>query len=118
MIGVTGTNGKTTISSLLNNLFNELKFESGLISTISIKYGNYTENSKNTTPDPITINSHLSEMIKKQIKVCFIEVSSHGIYQKRVEGISFKGMIFTNLTHDHLDYHSSVSYTHLRAHET
>ncbi len=107
LIGVTGTNGKTTISCLLNNLFNELKFESGLISTISIKYGNYTENSKNTTPDPITINYHLSEMIKKQIKVCFIEVSSHGIYQKRVEGITFKGMIFTNITHDHLDYHSS-----------
>ena len=107
LIGVTGTNGKTTISSLLNNLFNELKFESGLISTISIKYGNYIENSKNTTPDPITINFHLSEMIKKQIKVCFIEVSSHGIYQKRVKGVSFKGMIFTNLTHDHLDYHSS-----------
>ena len=107
LIGVTGTNGKTTISSLLYNLFNELKFESGLISTISIKYGNHIENSKNTTPDPITINYHLSEMIKKQIKVCFIEVSSHGIYQKRVEGISFKGMIFTNLTHDHLDYHSS-----------
>ena len=107
LIGVTGTNGKTTISSLLYNLFNELKFESGLISTISIKYGNHIENSKNTTPDPITINYHLSEMIKKQIKVCFIEVSSHGIYQKRVEGISFKGMIFTNLTHDHIDYHSS-----------
>ena len=107
LIGVTGTNGKTTISSLLYNLFNELKFESGLISTISINYRNYTENSKNTTPDPITINFHLSEMIKKQIKVCFIEVSSHGIYQKRVEGISFKGMIFTNLTHDHIDYHSS-----------
>ena len=107
LIGVTGTNGKTTISSLLYNLFNELKFESGLISTISIKYGNYIENSKNTTPDPITINFHLSEMIKKQIKVCFIEVSSHGIYQKRVKGVSFKGMIFTNLTHDHLDYHSS-----------
>jgi UDP-N-acetylmuramoyl-L-alanyl-D-glutamate--2,6-diaminopimelate ligase len=84
-----------------------LKFESGLISTISIKYRNYIENSKNTTPDPITINFHLSEMIKKQIKVCFIEVSSHGIYQKRVKGVSFKGMIFTNLTHDHLDYHSS-----------
>ena len=107
LIGVTGTNGKTTISSLLNNLYKELKFESGLISTISIKYGNYIENSKNTTPDPITINFHLSEMIKKHIKICFIEVSSHGIYQKRVEGISFKGMIFTNLTHDHLDYHSS-----------
>ena len=72
-IGVTGTNGKTTISSLLNNLFNELKFESGLISTISINYRDYIENSKNTTPDPITINFHLSEMIKKQIKVCLLK---------------------------------------------
>ena len=105
LIGVTGTNGKTTISSLLNNLFNELQVKSGLISTINIKYEEYIENSNNTTPDPITINFHLSEMIKRKIKVCFIEVSSHGIFQKRVQGIKFKGMVFTNLT--------PVSYTHL-----
>ena len=89
MIGVTGTNGKTTISSLLNNLFNELKFESGLISTINIKYGDYIENSNNT-PDPITTNFHLSEMIKKQIKICFIEVSSHGIYQRELRVLALK----------------------------
>ena len=107
LIGVTGTNGKTTISSLLNNLFNELQVKSGLISTINIKYQEYIENSNNTTPDPITINFHLSEMIKRKIKVCFIEVSSHGIFQKRVQGIKFKGMVFTNLTHDHIDYHKT-----------
>ena len=107
LIGVTGTNGKTTISSLLSNLFNELQVKSGLISTININYGEYTANSNNTTPDPLTINFHLSEMIKRKIKVCFIEVSSHGIFQKRVQGLKFKGMIFSNLTHDHIDYHKT-----------
>jgi len=107
LIGVTGTNGKTTITSLLYKLFDELEVRSGLISTINIKYDDFIETSKNTTPDPITINHHLSEMINKKIKVCFIEVSSHGIFQKRVDGLDFKGMIFTNLTHDHLDYHKS-----------
>ena len=107
IIGVTGTNGKTTISTLLNKLFNQLNVKSGLISTVNIEYKDFTINSINTTPDPITINYHLSEMIKKDIKVCFMEVSSHGIYQKRVENLFFKGMIFTNLTHDHLDYHKS-----------
>ncbi len=109
LIGITGTNGKTTISSLLNELFNDLDLKSGLISTINIKYEDFIKNSINTTPDPITVNYHLSQMIKKGIKVCFIEVSSHGIYQKRVEGLRFKGMIFTNLTHDHLDYHKSFN---------
>ena len=107
IIGVTGTNGKTTISSLLYKLFNELGIKSGLVSTINIEYGDFLEISKNTTPDPITLNHHLSEMINKEIQICFIEVSSHGIIQKRVDGLDFKGMIFTNLTHDHLDYHKS-----------
>ena len=104
---MTGTNGKTTISSLLNKLFNDLKINSGLISTINIRYNDFVETSNNTTSDPITINYHLSEMIKNKLKVCFVEVSSHGIHQKRVNGLKFKGMIFTNLTHDHLDYHKS-----------
>ena len=107
LIGVTGTNGKTTIASLLFKLFNELEVKSGLVSTVNIEYDNFIEPSKNTTPDPITLNHHLSEMINKEIKTCFIEVSSHGIFQKRVNGLDFKGMIFTNLTHDHLDYHKS-----------
>ncbi len=107
LIGVTGTNGKTTITTLLNTLFNGLDIKSGLISTIHIKYDKILEISKNTTPDAITINYHLSKMISKKIKFCFIEVSSHGINQKRIKGLSLKGMIFTNLSHDHLDYHKT-----------
>jgi len=107
LIGVTGTNGKTTIASLLYKLYNDLEIKSGLVSTINIEYDDFIETSKNTTPDPITLNHHLSKMIEKGVQVCFIEVSSHGIFQKRVNGLDFKGMIFTNLTHDHLDYHKS-----------
>ena len=107
LIGVTGTNGKTTITSLLYKLFNNQGIKSGLISTINIEYEEFTENSKNTTPDPITLNHHLNEMVKRNIKVCFIEVSSHGIKQKRVFGKDFKGIVFTNLTHDHIDYHKT-----------
>ncbi len=107
LIGVTGTNGKTTITSLLYKLFNNQGIKSGLISTINIEYEEFTENSKNTTPDPILLNHHLNEMVKRNIKVCFIEVSSHGIKQKRVFGKDFKGIVFTNLTHDHIDYHKT-----------
>ncbi len=107
LIGVTGTNGKTTITSLLYKLFNNQGIKSGLISTINIEYEEFTENSKNTTPDPILLNHHLNEMVKRNIKICFIEVSSHGIKQKRVFGKDFKGIVFTNLTHDHIDYHKS-----------
>jgi len=107
LIGVTGTNGKTTITSLLYKLFNNQGIKSGLISTISIEYEEFTENSKNTTPDPVLLNHHLNEMVKRNIKVCFIEVSSHGIKQKRVFGNDFKGIVYTNLTHDHIDYHKT-----------
>ena len=107
LIGVTGTNGKTTITSLLYKLFNNQGIKSGLISTINIEYEEFTENSKNTTPDPILLNHHLNEMVKRNIRVCFIEVSSHGIKQKRVFGKDFKGIVFTNLTHDHIDYHKT-----------
>ena len=109
LIGITGTNGKTTISSLLYELFNKFSIDSGLISTINIKYKDQEIESINTTPDSISINHHLSEMIKSNIKICFMEVSSHGIDQKRIEGLFFKGVIFTNLTHDHLDYHKSFA---------
>ncbi len=109
LIGITGTNGKTTISSLLYELFNKLSIDSGLISTINIKYKDQEIESINTTPDSISINHHLSEMIKSNIKICFMEVSSHGIDQKRIEGLFFKGVIFTNLTHDHIDYHKSFA---------
>ena len=107
LVGVTGTNGKTTITSLLYKIFNNQGIKSGLISTINIEYEEFTENSKNTTPDPILLNHHLNEMVKRNIKVCFVEVSSHGIKQKRVFGKDFKGIVFTNLTHDHIDYHKT-----------
>ena len=109
LIGITGTNGKTTISSLLFDLFNRFSINSGLISTINIKYGNQDIDSTNTTPDSKSINYHLAEMIKSNVKICFMEVSSHGIDQKRIEGLFFKGVIFTNLTHDHIDYHKSFA---------
>ena len=109
LIGITGTNGKTTVSSLLYELFNKFSIDSGLISTINIKYKDQEIESINTTPDSISINHHLSEMIKSNIKICFMEVSSHGIDQKRIEGLFFKGVIFTNLTHDHIDYHKSFA---------
>ena len=109
LIGVTGTNGKTTITSLLYKIFNNQGIKSGLISTINIEYEEFTENSKNTTPDPILLNHHLNEMVKRNIKVCFIEVSSHGIKQKRIFGKDFKGIVFTNLTHDHIDYHKTFN---------
>ena len=109
LIGITGTNGKTTTSSLLYELFNKFSIDSGLISTINIKYKDQEIESINTTPDSISVNHHLSEMIKSNIKICFMEVSSHGIEQKRIEGLFFKGVIFTNLTHDHIDYHKSFA---------
>ena len=109
LIGVTGTNGKTTITTLLHNIFNSQNKKAGLISTINIKYGKNSILSKNTTPDILKINYLLSEMVKENIKYCFMEVSSHGIYQGRIDGLNFSGGVFTNLTHDHLDYHKSFN---------
>ena len=107
LIGVTGTNGKTTISTLLHKVFNSLDIASGLISTLEIKFGKRSISTNLTTPDPLIINSLLDEMVQLGIKKCFMEVSSHGIDQKRVSGLRFKGILFTNLTHDHLDYHKT-----------
>ena len=107
LIGITGTNGKTTISTLLHKVFNSLDIASGLISTVEIKFGKRSISTNLTTPDPLIINSLLDEMVQLGIKKCFMEVSSHGIDQKRVSGLRFKGILFTNLTHDHLDYHKT-----------
>lgn len=107
LVGVTGTNGKTTITNLLFELFNNLDRNSGLISTIDVKYDKEQFPSTHTTPDIITTNYFLSEMVKKNIDYCFMEVSSHGIHQGRIDGLYFSGGVFTNLTHDHLDYHKS-----------
>jgi UDP-N-acetylmuramoyl-L-alanyl-D-glutamate--2,6-diaminopimelate ligase len=105
LIGVTGTNGKTTISTLLYNLFTEAGYECGLLSTVKILVGKTAYKATHTTPDSLTINKYLEEMVSAGVEFCFMEVSSHGIHQKRTEGLQFAGGIFTNLSHDHLDYH-------------
>lgn len=105
LIGITGTNGKTTISTLLYNLFTNAGFVCGLLSTVKIKVGTLEYKATHTTPDSITINKYLAQMVRAGIEFCFMEVSSHGIHQKRTEGLHFTGGIFTNLSHDHLDYH-------------
>ena len=107
LIGVTGTNGKTTIATLLFDLYTELEIKSGLISTVKILYDNKNFQANQTTPDSLSINRFLSEMVNSNVRYCFMEVSSHGIDQNRTDGLVFKGGIFTNLTHDHLDYHES-----------
>ena len=107
LIGVTGTNGKTSIATLLFDLFTLDSTSAGLISTMAIQYGEYRITATHTTPDPLTINKHLREMVDHGVEYCFMEVSSHGIDQKRIAGLVFKGAVFTNLTHDHLDYHPS-----------
>ncbi len=107
LIGITGTNGKTTTATLLYNLFREEKFFVGLISTISINYLGKSFNTDYTTPDSIQINSYLKLMLDEGVTHCFMEVSSHGIDQHRISGLIFHGAVFTNITHDHLDYHKN-----------
>ncbi|MEK9613225.1 MAG: UDP-N-acetylmuramoyl-L-alanyl-D-glutamate--2,6-diaminopimelate ligase [Flavobacteriaceae bacterium] len=105
LIGVTGTNGKTTIASLLYELFMSEGYACGLLSTVKICLGAERLDTSYTTPDSITINRYLKRMVEAGISHCFMEVSSHGLDQNRVEGLTFAGGVFTNLTHDHLDYH-------------
>ena len=107
LVGITGTNGKTTSATLLYNLFKEHKFSVGLISTISINYLDKVFKTNHTTPDPIKINSFLKLMIDEGVSHCFMEVSSHGINQNRISGLKFYGGVFTNISHDHLDYHKN-----------
>jgi len=109
LVGVTGTNGKTTIATLLYRLFTSAGFHCGLLSTIENKIGNRTVASTHTTPDSIAINQLLSEMVEDGCTYAFMEVSSHAIDQKRIAGLDFSGGIFTNLTHDHLDYHKTFA---------
>lgn len=109
LIGVTGTNGKTTITSLLYQLFKEAGFKVGLLSTVKIMVNETRYSTSHTTPDSMTINSYLNEMVDAGVDYCFMEVSSHGIHQKRTEGLHFTGGIFTNLSHDHLDYHNDFA---------
>ena len=107
LIGITGTNGKTTIATLLYSLYKTAGLKAGLISTV-INYVDGKEiDSTQTTPDSLTINKLLYQMVEEGIQYCFMEVSSHGIEQRRISGLEFAGGIFSNLTHDHLDYHNS-----------
>ena len=109
LVGVTGTNGKTTIASLLFQLFQKAGFKVGLLSTVKIMVDETEYNATHTTPDSITINHYLNEMIEAGVTHCFMEVSSHGIHQKLTEALHFVGGIFTNLSHDHLDYHPTFA---------
>ncbi len=105
LIGVTGTNGKTTIATLLNQLFTNLGYFTGLISTIENKIGAQSIKATHTTPDALSINKLMSDMVENGCEYCFMEVSSHALHQGRTAGLDFDGGIFTNITHDHLDYH-------------
>ncbi|WP_206366961.1 UDP-N-acetylmuramoyl-L-alanyl-D-glutamate--2,6-diaminopimelate ligase [Sphingobacterium sp. SGG-5] len=107
LVGVTGTNGKTTVGTLLFKLFQNLGYEVGLLSTVENKIGNKTVPATHTTPDPVTLNSLLREMVDSGCDYCFMEVSSHAIVQQRIAGLYFAGGIFTNITHDHLDFHET-----------
>ena len=109
LVGITGTNGKTTTVTLLHRMFTSMGYSCGLLSTIANYVGEKGTEAVNTTSDPITINSLLNEMVKAGCEYCFMEVSSIGVEQDRVAGLHFKAAIFSNLTHDHLDYHKTFA---------
>ena len=109
LVGITGTNGKTTVASLLYQLFKKAGFKVGLLSTVKIVVDEIEYIATHTTPDSITINHYLAAMVENGVEYCFMEVSSHGIHQKRTEALHFAGGIFTNLSHDHLDYHPTFA---------
>ncbi|MQP51858.1 MULTISPECIES: UDP-N-acetylmuramoyl-L-alanyl-D-glutamate--2,6-diaminopimelate ligase [unclassified Flavobacterium] len=109
LVGVTGTNGKTTIASLLYQLFKKAGYKVGLLSTVKIMVDNDDYKATHTTPDSLMLNYYLDKMIGAGCEFCFMEVSSHGIHQKRTEALQFVGGVFTNLSHDHLDYHNTFA---------
>jgi UDP-N-acetylmuramoyl-L-alanyl-D-glutamate--2,6-diaminopimelate ligase len=105
LVGITGTNGKTTVATLLYDLFRSLGYKVGLISTVENKINDVVIPSTHTTPDQLALNVLLDEMVNKGCDYCFMEVSSHAVAQHRIDGLSFAGGVFTNITHDHLDFH-------------
>ena len=109
LVGVTGTNGKTTIATLLYDLYRSMGYKVGLISTVVYRIGEREIASTHTTPDAIRLNSMLRQMVDMGCDYCFMEVSSHSVVQERIRGLRFRGAIFTNLTHDHLDYHGTFA---------
>lgn len=109
LVGVTGTNGKTTTATLLYDLFTSLGCPSGLISTVVYRIGKRSIASTHTTPDSIRLNEMMRRMVDEGCRYCFMEVSSHSIVQERIRGLKFEGAVFTNITHDHLDYHKTFA---------
>ncbi len=109
LVGITGTNGKTTTATLLYKLFELLGYKTGLLSTIRNYVHTTTIEATHTTPDPVQLNKLLSQMAETGCDYCFMEVSSHALHQKRIAGIKFTGAVFTNITQDHLDYHKTFA---------
>jgi UDP-N-acetylmuramoyl-L-alanyl-D-glutamate--2,6-diaminopimelate ligase len=109
LTGITGTNGKTTTATLLYQLFRGLGYKAGLISTISYFIDDRMIPATHTTPDPVKLNSLLAEMVDGGCRYCFMEVSSHSVVQHRIAGLAFSGGVFTNISHDHLDYHGTFN---------
>ena len=109
LVGVTGTNGKTTVASLLYELYKKAGFKTGLLSTVKVKINDISYPATHTTPNSLSLNMYLNEMVENGVEYCFMEVSSHGIHQRRILGLHFTGGIFTNLSHDHLDYHKTFA---------
>ena len=109
VVGITGTNGKTTTATLLYRLFKELGYKAGLLSTVCNYVDNKQVHATHTTPDPLQIQMLMAEMVEAGCHYCFMEVSSHAIAQNRISGIEFDGGVFSNLTHDHLDYHKTFA---------
>ncbi|MFM7596458.1 MAG: UDP-N-acetylmuramoyl-L-alanyl-D-glutamate--2,6-diaminopimelate ligase [Flavobacteriales bacterium] len=109
LVGITGTNGKTTCATLLYHLFLRLGYKAGLLSTVVNKIGNETIPSTHTTPNPLALNALLRTMVDEGCSHCFMEVSSHAVHQHRIFGLQFRGAVFTNITHDHLDYHHTFA---------
>ncbi len=107
LIGITGTNGKTTVATLSHRLFMALGQKAGLLSTVNVMIGKEEHPATHTTPDPVSLNSYLKQMVDAGCKYCFMEASSHGIEQRRIAGLQFAGAVFTNISHDHLDYHKT-----------
>jgi UDP-N-acetylmuramoyl-L-alanyl-D-glutamate--2,6-diaminopimelate ligase len=117
LIGVTGTNGKTTIATLLYHLFRKMGYKAGLISTVAYYVDGQRSEATHTTPDPVQLNRLMAQMVRQGCEYCFMEVSSHAVVQQRIAGLLFAGGIFTNLTHDHLDFHKTFA-EYLKAKKT
>jgi UDP-N-acetylmuramoyl-L-alanyl-D-glutamate--2,6-diaminopimelate ligase len=109
LVGVTGTNGKTSVVTMLHQLMEAMSFPAGLISTVQNRIGNQVIESTHTTPDALSINYLLAQMVEAGCEYCFMEVSSHAIHQERIAGLEYAGAVFTNISHDHLDYHKTFA---------